>query len=236
MIKKIFLKKICKAFDDSYSFINQEIIKFKKQEQYPNKNIQILDVGCGEGNITPLLLKNVINYEVYGLDCIEHKDLINEEIIYKKCFFDKEAYPYEDESFDIVVASQVIEHMLNKDFLISECYRVLRKGGLFLCATENIASFDNILSLSLGQEPLSQHTGARYYTNSCLSPHFMTKVAHETGNKYLHKNVCSYFGLKRLCVLNGFKNCKIESMGNLNFIFEKIFKIYNRLIIACAIK
>ena len=52
----------------------------------------------------------------------------------------------------------------------------------------------------------------------------------------LHKNVCSYYGLQRLYGVHEFEVTKIESYGNLNKIFEKIFPIYNRVISIVAIK
>ncbi len=88
----------------------------------------------------------------------------------------------------------------------------------------------------LGQEPLSQHTGSRFYTSSWLSPHFMKRIPGKTGNRYLHKNVCSYYGLQRLLKVNGFKSFEMISLGNVNVILEKIFKPYNRLLVISAIK
>jgi 2-polyprenyl-3-methyl-5-hydroxy-6-metoxy-1,4-benzoquinol methylase len=145
-------------------------------------------------------------------------------------------YPFSPNFFDIIIAGQVIEHILDKDRMIENCHRLLKKDGLFVCATENIASFDNIVSLLFGQEPLSQHTGSKYNSQSIFSPNFMRKVTNKTGNSYHHKNVCSYYGLQRLFKINGFANPQIHSLGNINFIFEKIFKIYNRLIIVSAVK
>ena len=108
---------------------------------------------------------------------------------------------------------------------------MLKPGGLYLISTENIASFDNIISMMFGQEPLTQSTSSTCHSQSFLSPHFMKPVTSKHGNLYLHKNVCSYLGLKRLAKINGFTDVNIKSLGNACRLFEKIFKIYNRLII-----
>src|SRR5262249_19342530 len=41
-----------------------------------------------------------------------------------------EALPFEDASFDVIVASDVIEHVENPEGFVRECSRALRPGGL----------------------------------------------------------------------------------------------------------
>lgn len=225
-IKSFLVWKMVSAFEESYKHINRKILEVRKET---TGKLKILDIGCADLVTTKKYLKNVENYQLYAFD---HFDSIDDKSVkYKKLDLENGSFPYKKDFFDIIIAGQVIEHILNKDYLIEESYRTLKKGGLFICATENIASFDNIISLILGQEPISQHTGSRYNTQSFLSPHFMKKVDSDFGNKYFHKNVCSYFGLKRLMRVNGFKETKIYSLGNISWIFGKLFPIYNRIII-----
>ncbi len=172
-------------------------------------------------------------YEIHGLDVVRPEK--NPQIIFTECNLEDAVFPFEDNSFDIVIAGQTIEHLINKDALLEQSYRVLKTGGFFICSTENIASFDNILSLVLGQEPQVQNTGSKLNTSSFLSPNYMRPVG-PNGNKYLHKNVNSYCGLQRLCKVNGFKNLKIKSFGNIVKIIEKIFPIYNRVLVVYGVK
>jgi len=132
------------------------------------------------------------------------------------------------------MCNQVIEHLLNKDFLLEEVHRVLKKGGLFILATENIASIDNIFSLILGQEPVTQVTSSKYRTNSILSAQYMQKELN--GNKYEHKNVNSYFGIKRIFRVNGFKDANLKTYGNVNKLFEILLPIYNRIMVVTSVK
>lgn len=230
-IKSFFVQKMVLAFEKSYQKINKRIIAYNKKKNF---KLKILDIGCADFVTTKKYLKNVKNYQLYALDHFETVE--DKSVIYNKIDLENGRFPFDNNFFDVIIAGQVIEHVLNKDHLIEESYRVLKKKGLFVCATENIASFDNIISLLFGQEPLSQHTGSKFNTNSFLSPHFMEKESDPNGNKYQHKNICSYFGLQRLLKVNGFKNCKIISIGNAGIIFEKIFKIYNRLIVVFCTK
>ncbi len=56
--------------------------------------------------------------------------------------------PYEDESFDVVLASHVIEHLPNPQEIVAEMGRVLKKGGILLIATPTkppvIADLDSL--------------------------------------------------------------------------------------------
>jgi ubiquinone/menaquinone biosynthesis C-methylase UbiE len=230
-INKYLVKKIMSAYVDGEKVIVNKI------NDYPKDNLKILDIGCGNGAIARRIVGNIRKkYVIYGVDLVEKKKVYG-EIKYTKTFLDNKNLPYRDNTFDIVYSHQVLEHIIHKDKLIRECKRVLKKGGYCILATENISSFDNILSLVLGQEPTAQHTSTDFHTNSILSPHFMEKLDRNKDGYHLgHKNVNSYYGLKRMMQINGFKNTKIYSYGHLNKLFEKIMPIHNRIIVGFAIK
>jgi len=228
MLKDYFVKKMIGAFDDSYKFVNRVILDYVTTNPH-TRTLRILDIGCSDGSVTKKYLQDVTNYHVTGIDAQETGGLLGGT--YLNLDLELIPYPFDNESFDVVILGQTIEHMLNKDNVLEESHRLLRTGGLFVCSTENIASFDNILSLLLGQEPHVQHTGSKIHTHSFLSPHYMHKVVESTGNRYLHKNVNSYFGLLRLCAVNGFMDLKIKSFGNIARMFELLFPIYNRVLV-----
>jgi predicted SAM-dependent methyltransferase len=73
-----------------------------------------------------------------------HKDWTNADISPRdktvlKCNFLK-GLPFEDESFDLVYHSHIIEHMTKQDGIkfISECIRVLKPGGIIRIATPDL--------------------------------------------------------------------------------------------------
>jgi len=61
--------------------------------------------------------------------------------------------PIEEESFDIILASHVLEHLVTIDLFVKEIFRVLKPGGYAVISTDNLASWHNILYLLLGKQP-----------------------------------------------------------------------------------
>jgi SAM-dependent methyltransferase len=47
-------------------------------------------------------------------------------------FYDGNAFPFEDSSFDSIISNQVLEHVFNPDKHLSEIRRVLKTGGKIL--------------------------------------------------------------------------------------------------------
>lgn len=55
------------------------------------------------------------------------------------CFLSADAtkMPFEDSAFEVVVSFETIEHIEQSETFLSECVRVLKNGGLFVCSTPN---------------------------------------------------------------------------------------------------
>jgi 2-polyprenyl-6-hydroxyphenyl methylase/3-demethylubiquinone-9 3-methyltransferase len=101
----------------------------------------ILDIGCGGGILTEEFAKR--GGHVTGIDS-SYQSLVqakahareNElEIDYR--VGNASALSFPDHAFDIVVASEVLEHIGNLDTALWEMARVLKPGGLFLFDTPN---------------------------------------------------------------------------------------------------
>jgi 2-polyprenyl-3-methyl-5-hydroxy-6-metoxy-1,4-benzoquinol methylase len=61
----------------------------------------------------------------------------------------------QSESVDVVIMEEVIEHLYNSDLVISEIHRILKRNGILILSTPNLASWINTLVLLLGYQPFS---------------------------------------------------------------------------------
>ncbi len=99
----------------------------------------VLEVGSGEGYGTSILSKKAKT--IIGLDvdqaAINHaqRKYGNKDCIFKK--YPGKKIPFDDNTFDKVISFQVIEHVEDDKLFITEIYRVLKKGGIFIVATPN---------------------------------------------------------------------------------------------------
>ena len=116
---------------------------------------RFLDIGCGDGSFTVILKEAFNAKEVYGVELVkEAVDKAQKRGVICICLdIDKENLPYEDEYFDAIFAGNIIEHLLNPDHLLAEVYRTLKRGGIFLIITDNLASWHSRLLLLLGYQP-----------------------------------------------------------------------------------
>jgi len=83
--------------------------------------------------------------------------------------------PYPDESFDVVILCEVLEHLnFNPLPVLAEISRVLKKGGFIYIAMPNQACFDNRVKSILGK---SIHSPIQYYFNQLdASKNFIVSI------------------------------------------------------------
>ena len=123
-----------------------------------NSDLHLLDVGCDDGDWTAQLAEQMTipASQVSGIEILEHR----RELAVRRGFDVRtgdieQRWPFSDGSADVVHANQVIEHVKRLDHFTSETWRVLRPGGSVIVFTENLASWPNVVALSLGYMPFS---------------------------------------------------------------------------------
>ena len=99
-------------------------------------DLQVLDVGAGHGAFTQKLFE--AGYEVEACDLFP-EIFYFDQVACKKADL-TQPLPYEADSFDIIIAIEVMEHILDHEVFFAECRRILKKGGSLLISTPNILS------------------------------------------------------------------------------------------------
>lgn len=114
----------------------QDFLKKAVADFLPGRG-RVLDVGCGNGIALSALegwsSKAGVDVSHALLKLAREKGI---EAHY--CDVDRGALPFPDASFDMVISTDVVEHVLHTDHLLNEINRVLRQGGLYVAVIPNV--------------------------------------------------------------------------------------------------
>jgi len=118
--------------------------------------IRLLDVGCGDGTITARAARRIEPAGVVALDWARSAVLIARKhgLTAVRATVDGGGLPFGSGTFDVVVMSEVIEHLVDPDLALAEARRVLVPGGTLLLSTPNLAAWFNRLLLLAGVQPV----------------------------------------------------------------------------------
>jgi methionine biosynthesis protein MetW len=124
-----------------------------------NQPRSVLDVGCWDGETT-LRYATALGGPASGIEIFERPaaDARRRGIDVAAIDLERDAFPWRDESFDVVVVNQVFEHLKNVWLPMSEVLRVLRVDGHAIVSVPNLASLHNRLMLAVGLQPSSIRT------------------------------------------------------------------------------
>jgi SAM-dependent methyltransferase len=127
---------------------------------------RVLDLGCRSGALTRHFLDG---NSVVGLDvdaaALEKAAALGIEPVQADV---EEALPFEDASFDAVVAGELLEHLQFPDALVAEIRRVLRPGGVLVGSVPNAFRLQSRLRFLRGRPPEDDPTHLRMLSPSAL--------------------------------------------------------------------
>ena len=95
-----------------------------------NQHIKLLDFGCGTG-VLQEQFEERFNIKSFGIDTSEKAiDYCKKRGLTKVKIFNGKKIPFQNNSFDLVTAIDVLEHIKNDSGSLKEINRVLKKSGL----------------------------------------------------------------------------------------------------------
>lgn len=116
----------------------------------------ILDIGCGEGELTKVAASQSGAFLVCGID-LETSALRAGPKSVSRIRADAQWLPFRDDVFDLVLSNQVVEHVLDTDRFLRDAHRVLKVMGVFVISTPNLCSLHNRLLVLTGRQPTCLH-------------------------------------------------------------------------------
>ena len=114
------------------------------------------DIGCRNGREAEHYGKACAAHEVHGFEIAEAplRVATARGIITHRWVSGEEPCPAGDNSFDVIVAGDIIEHLYDTDVFMAELRRVLAPNGHLIITTPNLAWWWNRFRLLFGRLPL----------------------------------------------------------------------------------
>jgi 2-polyprenyl-3-methyl-5-hydroxy-6-metoxy-1,4-benzoquinol methylase len=117
--------------------------------------LRVLDVGCFPYHLGRAM--EMMGYEVWGISSA-HEPVKQKNI--RTCNIESDRFPFNDNFFDLIVCTEVLEHLPQSPLhALNEMRRVTKPGGKLLITTPNIARSINRAKLLFGKSvtyPLHQ--------------------------------------------------------------------------------
>lgn len=131
------------------------------------KAASALDIGCSTGTATEAILPAKVAERILGLD-MSLKALQN---IRHPCMTGTVAdvavsLPFRADCFDVIVAGEIIEHLVDVDAFLLEIRRCLKKNGVLVLSTPNLARLVDRIRFVFGITPkqtIPMHRYLRYH-------------------------------------------------------------------------
>ena len=133
---------------------------FKRYVGGPGR--RVLDLGCRDGALTKTYLDG---NEVVGVDADREALAAAEKLGIETHWADlDQPLDLADESFDVAVAGELLEHLRDPQRLVAEVRRVLRPGGTFVASVPNAYRLKGRLLFLFGRPPENDPTHLQMFS------------------------------------------------------------------------
>jgi len=196
-------------FDAAYSLNRQNILDLCCFDNHA----KVIDLGCDDGAWTSRLGQQIGSTDLFGVEIVpERANMASKRgvsVVTHDLALD---LPFEADSFDVVHANQVIEHVPYIDRFAAEIFRVLKPGGYAVISTENASSWHNVFSLIMGWQMFSL-TNLSTMRLGLGNPLALHRGEKDHLGSWTHKTIFSYCGLIDFLEAHGFRSVKVKGAG-----------------------
>lgn len=177
-----------------YDILYDQIFDLMKTYIGGNRQVVLLDTGCGSGNLGERAVRELDISRLVLCDPSEDmlavaKGKLGERCEYRQIGSEKLDYA---EQFDIVTAIQSHNYFdkSTRELAVGNCFRALRKGGLFICF-ENTAPFTET-----GKEIMLDRVAA-FGTKAGRTPEEVAAHRARYGTEFFPLNISEHLDLLR---------------------------------------
>lgn len=155
----------------------------------PNKDIKsLVDIGCGNGEITTEIAQAYKIETIYGVDVYPDSESKNSSLIYKQVKDNKIDIP--DKSIDLITCYMSIHHFEDFNKMMSEICRIIKPGGYLFFREHDVSPNNAQLKKFLDDkhEQYPDHPGGNinYWDRTQL------KIQLQDNLKFTHINDSDY--------------------------------------------
>ncbi len=192
------------------------------------KNERVLDVGCGSAMYFHELLADTLSpSNIVGIDFsraalnLAKTNISKEDQFITLSQADARVLPFDDNTFQVILAFEVLEHIWEDDQVVKEFYRVLKPGGYLVASMPSSKHFPLgpiwLEFLIEGKIALDEKVGhvRRYDKNMLLNLFRMSG--------FNVKNILPYFHFVAAYIKFLNDNILLKSNVRHNWLYQKLF-------------
>ena len=131
-----------------YRNVREDIISLLPK----NNSQKILEIGCGGGNTLVEIKERKLAQEVVGCDLFELENSFQKSPKIDRLIIanlESDNLFLEDNYFDVIIAGDVLEHLVDPWKVISDISKFLKNGGLFIVSLPNFREINTLSKIVL---------------------------------------------------------------------------------------
>ncbi|OGD86268.1 hypothetical protein A2164_03785 [Candidatus Curtissbacteria bacterium RBG_13_35_7] len=118
---------------------------------FPVKGKLVLDIGCSTGYLGSILQKK--GAKVFGIDISKNavKEARKQLFSAQELDLNEQKLPFKKNYFDLIIASEIIEHLFEPEKILKEIHRILKINGYLLITTPNFLYWGHRIQFLKGE-------------------------------------------------------------------------------------
>jgi SAM-dependent methyltransferase len=114
-----------------------------------------LDIGAGHGDDLLLVRKHFPSAKLHAFEVHPpyQDQLTKHNIDVHSINIEHDVFPFPNQSVDVIIANQILEHVKEIFWIFHEASRILKVCGCFIIGVPNLASLHNRILLAIGRQP-----------------------------------------------------------------------------------